>query len=241
MGKRIIAQRRGKGSTTYRAHSFRWGIKVQHRQYDEKEKTSLMKGKIIDLIHSKGHLAPIAIIHYENNEKQYMYAPENVRVNQEIISGIKAEAKVGNTLPLKNIPFGSLVYNIEIFPGDGGKLCRAPGASAKVLSQLGDEIVVELPSKKQKMINANARATVGVIVGKGRKDKPWVKAGKRHHIMRARGKLYPLTSGVAMNAVDHPFGSGRGRQHAKVKPPPRYAPPGRNVGPIRARRSGRKR
>ncbi len=239
MGKRIITQARGKGSTTYRAHSFRWGIKVKHRRYDEREKTTMVKGKIIDLKHNKGFLAPVAIVHYEDNEMVNMFAPEGIRVNEEIQSGINAEVKRGNTLPLRKIPEGTMVYNIELKPGDGGKLCRAPGLTTKVISNINEEILLQLPSKKQKKVNGWCRATIGTITGKGRKDKPFVKAGKVHHIMRARGKLYPRTSGVAMNAVDHPFGSGRGRQHAKVKSPPRFAPPGRNVGPLHARKSGR--
>ena len=240
MGKRIISQRRGKGSFTYSANSFRWKIRVKHRDYDEAEKTSSIKGKIIDLAHYKGHLAPVAIVQYENQEKNYIYAPENIKVNEEIESGPKAVVRSGNTLPLKNIPIGTHIYNVEMLPGDGGKLCRAPGMSGKIVSVSDDSVLIELPSKKQKKMHPLARATIGIITGKGRTEKPWVKAGKKHHAMRARGKLYPRTSGVAMNAVDHPFGSGRGRQHAKVKSPSPYAPPGRNVGPIRARRTGRK-
>lgn len=240
MGKNIIQQRRGRGTTTYRAHSHRWITAVKHRDYDELEKTSLIRGRILDLIHCSGHSAPLALIKYENNEQGYIFAPENIKVNEFIESGSKAQAKTGNTLPLKNIPEGTLVYNIEIMPGDGGKLCRTSGNSAKVISNLGESILVELPSKKQKKILSECRATIGTICGAGRKDKPFVKAGKRHFLMRARGKLYPITSAVAMNAVDHPYGSGRGRHHSKIKPAPRFAPPGRKVGSIRPKRSGRK-
>ena len=240
MGKRIISQRRGRGTPTYIAHSSRWNLIVRHRKYDEIEKTSAVKGKIIDIKHNQGFLAPIAVVQYENDRKLVnIFAPEGVRVNDEIQSGINAELKTGSTLPIKNIPEGTMIYNIEIKPGDGGKLCRSPGITTKLISHLGEETLVQLPSKKQKRLNGYCRATVGTITGKGRKDKPFVKAGKVHHIMRARGKLYPRTSGVAMNAVDHPFGSGRGRQHAKVKSPSRFAPPGRKVGPIGARKSGR--
>ena len=97
-----------------------------------------------------------------------------------------------------------------------------------------------MPSKKQKQFHPNCRATVGVIAGSGKGEKPILKAGKRHHMMKARNKLYPQTSGVAMNAVDHPFGSGRGRHKGKPTIAPRFAPPGRKVGMIRARRTGRK-
>ncbi len=239
MGKRIIAQRRGRGTFTYRSHSFRWAIEVKHRPYDGTEKNSVINGIITDLRHNKGFLAPIAEIKYQNNEICYIMAPEGVRVNDEIQSGASAQVKVGNTLPLKSIPEGTSIYNLEIKPGDGGKLCRAPGLVSRVIANFGNECLVELPSKKQKRLHPNCRATIGIIVGRGRKDKPFVKAGKLHHIMRARGKLYPRTSGVAMNAVDHPFGSGRGRHHSKIKPPSRFAPPGRKVGPIGAKSMGR--
>ena len=98
-----------------------------------------------------------------------------------------------------------------------------------------------MPSKQQKTFLPNCRATIGVLAGSGRVDKPFVKAGKKFHAMKAKNKLYPKTSGVAMNAVDHPFGSGRGRHIGKPKTPPRNAPAGRNVGLIRAKRTGRKR
>ena len=240
MGKRIISQRRGRGTVTYKSHSHRWKFKVSHRKYDDVEKTSNIKGKIVDLIHGKGHAAPVAIVKYDR-ELVHIYAPENIRVNDEVQSGLTSEIKIGNTLPLKNIPEGTPIYNIELSPGDGGKLCRSPGVSAKIITRIGNESLIELPSRKSKKIISECRATIGSVTGKGMKDKPFVKAGKVHHIMRAKGKLYPKTSGVAMNAVDHPFGSGRGRHHSKIKPPSRFAPPGRKVGPIRAKRTGRKR
>ena len=240
MGKNIISQRRGRGTTTYRAHSFRWLADIKHRRLDDHEKNSSIKGQIIDLLHSKGHSAPLALIKYSNNELGYIFAPELIKVGEEIESGIKARIKVGNTLPLSNIPNGTSIYNIEVNPGDGGKLCRASGTSAIVISNSENEVMVELPSRKQKKFNPSCRATIGIIAGKGKLDKPWVKAGKKHHAMRARGKLYPRTSGVAMNAVDHPFGSGRGRKHTKKKSMSEFAPPGRKVGPVRARRTGRK-
>ena len=98
-----------------------------------------------------------------------------------------------------------------------------------------------MPSKKEKEFNANCRATIGVVAGGGRLEKPFLKAGKKWHAKRARGKLYPVTSAVAMNAVEHPFGSGRGRHMGKPNVAPRHAPPGRKVGLVRPRRTGRKR
>lgn len=240
MGKNIISQRRGRGTTTYRAQSHTYVAEAKHRMYDDIEKSSAVKGKIMDIVHCPAHSAPLLVIKYENGEQSYIPAPENVRVNDIVSSGFTSEVKIGNTLPLQNIPEGTLIYNIEILPGDRGKICRSSGTFARVITKTRTGIIVELPSKKQKLFNPNCRATVGIISGGGRVEKPWVKAGNKHHAMRARGKLYPRTSGVAMNAVDHPFGSGRGRKKTKKKPCGPHAPPGRKVGAVSARRTGRK-
>lgn len=239
MGKRIIQQRRGRGTFTYRSpsHNFKGSLKL--RKYDDTEKSKSIKGKIIDFLHCPGHSAPLAKIKYEDGETILLAAPMKMRINDELFSGTNAPIGKGNVLPLKNISDGTLIYNIESKPGDGGKFVRSSGVSAKVLSRAGTNVLVQLPSKKKKTFNINCRAVIGEIAGGGRKEKPFVKAGKRHHAMRARGKLYPLTSGVAMNAVDHPFGSGRGRHAGKPTVPPRFAPPGRKVGMIRARKTGR--
>jgi len=239
MGKRIIQQRRGRGTLTYRSpsHNFKGTLKL--RKYDDVEKNKSIKGEIIELMHCPGHSAPLAKIKYENGETILIAAPMKIKVNDEVFSGVNAPFGIGNILPLKNIPDGSMVYNIEAKPGDGGKFVKSSGVSAKILSRVDSNVVVQLPSKKKKMFNINCRAIVGEIAGGGRKEKPFVKAGKRFHAMRARGKLYPQTSGVAMNAVDHPFGSGRGRHAGKPTIAPRFAPPGRKVGMLKAKKTGR--
>ncbi len=241
MGKRIITQRRGRGTKTYTSPSYRFKGKLSHRKYDDKEKSGKTQGQIIDLVHCPGHGAPLAVVKYEDKEITLISAPERVKVSDIVISGKEAPVQVGNTLPLGIIPEGTDIYNIEILPGDGGKLVRNAGAAAKIVTHLAGMTTVKLPSRKEKKLNSNCRATIGIIAGGGKTEKPFMKAGKRMHAKRAKNKLYPQTSGVAMNAVDHPFGSGRGRHAGKPKTPPRYAPPGRNVGLIHARRTGRKR
>jgi large subunit ribosomal protein L2 len=177
---------------------------------------------------------------YNNKETAYIMAPYGIKVNDEVASGAKAEPKPGNTLPLQHIPEGTLIYNLERKPADGGKMVRSAGTTATVVTVTKDQVMVLLPSKKEVPFSPNCRATIGVIAGGGRSEKPFVKAGKRHYLMRARGKLYPLTSGVAMNAVDHPFGCGRGRHVGKPKTVGQHAPPGAKVGKVRARRTGRR-
>ncbi|MBU4501786.1 MAG: 50S ribosomal protein L2 [Nanoarchaeota archaeon] len=241
MGKRLITQRRGRGTFTYKSFSHKFKGAIKHRKYDEAEKTSAVQGIVFDFIHCPGHTAPLAVIKYDSGDYTLIAAPIGLKVDDKVASGVKAELKLGNTLPLSNIPEGTEIYNIESKPGDGGKFVKASGGTAIVVTKLGDKVVVKLPSKKQKSFSAGCRATIGNIAGGGRTDKPMAKAGKNYHAMRARNRLYPRTSGVAMNAVDHPFGSGRGRHVGKCKTPPRGAPPGRNVGLIRSKRTGRKR
>src|SRR3989339_820148 len=241
MGKNLITQARGKGSTTYRAPSHKYVGKICYRTYDESERNGVVFGKVVDLVDCPGHFAPLLIIKYDTKEEVLISAPLNIKVGDIVASGATAPVQTGNVLPLKNIPDGTYIYNLECKPGDGGKLVRTSGTFAKVVGKIGEGVSVMLPSKKQKSLCGECRATIGTIAGDGRLEKPFVKAGTRMHAMRARNKLYPQVSGVAMNAVDHPFGSGRGRHVGKPKNAPRWAPPGRNVGLIKARRTGRKR
>lgn len=237
MGKRIITQRRGRGTFTYRAHSHRSKGNITSRVLDENEKNNFVEGRIIDLIHCGMHSAPLAVVKFENKEV-IMPAVEGIRVDERINAGIRAEIKKGNILQLKDIPEGTDVCNIEAAIGNPA-FCRSAGSFAKVVSKLNGKVVLKLPSKKERTFDGNCRAVIGVVAGAGKRERPFIKAGTRHHLMRAKGKLYPRTSGVAMNAVDHPFGCGRGRHVGKPKMPPRYAPPGRNIGLLHAKHSGR--
>ncbi len=240
MGKRIISQRRGRGTSTYRAPSHRYFGKVSHRVYDEIEKTGVLQGTIRDLINCPGHSAPLAAVEYDNGDKILMFAPQGIHTGQIISSGAKSEIKIGNTIPLKNTQIGTLVSNIESKLGDGGKFSRSAGAFGRVIGKTDKKITIEFSSKKQKKFDPECRAVIGILAGAGRKDKPILKAGKMSKIRKARNKLYPLTSGVAMNAVDHPFGSGRGRHMGKPRTVSRHAPPGRKVGSIASRKTGKK-
>jgi len=139
-----------------------------------------------------------------------------------------------------DIPEGALVNNIEGMPGDGGKFIRSSGVFGTIVGKTKGKVVVKLPSKKEKSFNENCRATVGVVAGGGRLEKPFMKAGTKYFAMKTKGKLWPITSGVAMNAVDHPFGCGRGRHMGKPSIAPKFAPPGRKVGQVKARRTGRR-
>jgi len=233
MGKRLIQQARGKGGPTYRAPSFRYKGKAK---YINKEASA----KVVDIIKCQGHSAPLVKLKYSDGTSGLMIAPENIRVGEEVEIKNDASAKNGNTLTLKNIPLGASVYNIENVPGDGGKFVRSSGGFAKVIGQTKTRIIVELPSKKQKEFHPECRASIGVVAGSGRKEKPFLKAGKKYFAMRAKNKLWPKSGGTSMNAVDHPFGGTTSSHKGRPTIAPKNAPPGRKVGKIRPRRTGRK-
>ncbi|MBN2422517.1 50S ribosomal protein L2 [Candidatus Woesearchaeota archaeon] len=234
MGKNIIQQARGKGGPTYRAPSFRYKAEVKYLK-------NVVAGKIGDIVKCQGHSAPLIKLKYNNGKENYLIAAEGIRVEDTISIGPTAELKQGNILPLKNIPVGTQIFNIESIPGDGGKFVRSSGGFARIISKKKEDIVVQLPSKKYKSFNPNCMACIGIIAGSGRKDKPFLKAGKRYYYMKSRNKLYPLTSGQAMNAVDHPYGTTRSSKKGFPTIAPKNAPPGRKVGKIRPRKTGKKR
>jgi large subunit ribosomal protein L2 len=231
MGKRIIQRRRGKGTFTFRVRRQAYNIRIQYPTIEG-------KGKVIKLVSHAGHTAPLALIKV-GNQHFYNAAVEGLEEGQEIDVGKTAAVKSGNILSLSAAPIGTNLCNVEIAPYAGGKLVRSSGLSAVVTKKLIGKVVLLLPSKREVTFDENARATVGVIAGGGRTEKPFVKAGKRWHLMKARNKLYPRTSPIKMNSVNHPFGGGRGKNMGKSGIAPRWAPPGRKVGLLRPKKSGR--
>jgi len=241
MGKRIIPQRRGRGTSTYRAHSFRFAGKASYNTYNKGE---AITGEIIDIIHSKGHSAPLMKVKYENGREALIpafdgaFIGKKISINQEE-SVDKENLEVGNAYLLKNIVEGTSIYNIELKPGDSGKIVKAGGSFAKVISHNKGMTKVVLPSKKEKLVNSNCRAFIGEIGGAGRLEKPFLKAGLKFHAMKKKNKLYPRTSGVAMSAYDHPHGGTRSLRKGRPTISPKNAPPGRKVGMLRPRHTGR--
>jgi len=230
MGKRIIQQARGKGSLSYRVRRRAFIYKIKYPMHDG-------EAVIADLIHSTGHTAPLMKITIAG-ETFYNPAFNGAVVGDKItING--QEAKHGTIMMLKHIPPGTHIYNLENNPGDGGKMVRTSGSSATITKKLEhNKISILMPSKKEIVLSGDCRATVGVIAGEGRTLKPFMTAGRKRYRMKPRNKLWPRTSAVKMNAIDHPFGSGRGKR-IKPKIAKRNAPPGSRVGHIRPRRTGR--
>jgi len=236
MGKNLIQQARGKGGPRYRAPSFNYAGKISMIR----ARADTVAGKVTDLIKCPGHSAPLAEVRYENGETVLLPAPERIKVGDDVNAGPAVGIETGNTLELRNIPEGTLIFNIESSPGDGGKFVRCSGTCARILSKIGNEILIELPSKKQKTFRGECRACIGTLAGSGRLEKPLIKAGAKHFAKKAKNKLYPIVCGVSMNAVDHPYGSGRGSHKGKPTTARRFAPAGANVGMLHPRRSGRK-
>ncbi len=231
MGKRIIVQARGHGSFSYRVrrNAYRYRLKYPRKLIGE--------GTVVRLFNSSGHSAPLAKIKYE---KEFFYIPAfKGMIEGQKIKFEGKEIKEGNILPLKDIPIKTPVYCIESRPGDGGIFIKTAGSYAAVNRIVGKRIFIMMPSKKEKEFNPKCRAVIGVIAGAGRLDKPLVKAGKSFYIKKTRNKLWPRTSAVKMNVIDHPFGSGRGKR-IKSKIAKRNAPAGRRVGLIRPRRTGKR-
>jgi len=236
MGKRLIQQRRGRVNGRYNAPSHRYRGEIKYA-YDLKDN----EGIVDNILHDPGRTAPLVSIRLKDNKIIYTIAPEGIKIGDKIrYTEEKGNIAVGNVLSLGKTPEGTPIYNIELAPGDGGKLVRAGGTTATVVTQHKGRTVVRLPSGRFKTLDSNCRATVGIAAGGGRKDKPFVKAGKKYHAYRTRGKLYPTVRGVAMNAVSHPHGGGAHQHVGKPSSIKRGASPGRKVGSIAAKRTGRK-
>jgi len=237
MGHRITTQNRGRGGPTYRAPSHRYKAELKHIGND----TQSVTGSIIDIEHDPARNAPIALVKLEDGTKVYMLVTEGIGIGESITWGTDADVKNGNTLPLINIPTGSFICNIEARPNDGGKFVRSSGVQAVVVDKIGERVGVRMPSGKTKWFNARCRATIGIVAGGGRVDKPFVKAGNKSHKMRNTASNWPRVRGVAMNVIDHPFGGG-GHQHTgRPKTIARGTSPGRTVGHVAARRTGKSR
>ena len=229
MGKNLRQQRRGKGSPRYRSPSHRFVGKPQYRI--PRDATS---GVVKNIIDAPGRLTPIAEIDVAG-KKMLQVPHEGMEIGQQISF---SEPTQGSIVPLRNISEGTKIYNIETLPGDGGKICRASGSFAILTTKGKNSCMLLLPSKQKKVLSSGCLATVGVASGSGRTEKPFMKAGTKYHAMKGMNRPYPRTSGVSKNPVDHPFGgSAKPGKHKSVK---RSMPPGKKVGSVSPRRTGKR-
>ena len=240
MGKRIRVQRRGRGAPTFRAATHKRIAPAKYPPLTREELEGKRVGVVEELLHEPGRGTPLAAVRFETGEKVYVVAPEGLFVGQRIEMGEGAKIEIGNVLPIGKIPEGTMICNVELRPGDGGKLARSSGAYATIVGHTAEGTIIKLPSGKTHYISDKCRAMIGVIAAAGRTEKPFLKAGAKYHLMRARGRKYPRTRGRAMIAAVHPYGSSK-RSARKVTTVSRGAPPGQKVGLIAARSAGKKR
>ena len=238
MGKRILAQRKGRGGSVFKSPSWRRVGKVRYLPPTETDYTSSIIGKIKLFMHDPGRGCPVALIEFENGIKELVVAAEGTYVGQKIVKGAAAPITTGNILPVEKIPEGTNICNVESKPGDGGKFARSSGTYASVVAHSLERTIIRLPSGKMKSIDPKCRGTIGVVAGGGRTEKPFVTAGRKYHLIKRKAKKWPVVRGKAMVAASHPHGGG---SHPKGGTPvPRSAPPGQKVGHIAPRRTGRK-
>ena len=182
------------------------GHKRRYRIVDFRRNKDGVPAKVAAIEYDPNRNCRIALLHYLDGEKRYILAPAQVRVGDILASGTQAEVRPGNCLPLRNIPVGTTVHNVEFRPGAGGKLARSAGSSVQLVAKEGDFAALRLPSSEMRRVSIECRATVGEV---GNAEADLIKVGKAG---RNRWKgVRPQTRGVAMNPVDHPLGGGEGK------------------------------
>jgi large subunit ribosomal protein L2 len=179
------------------------GAKRRYREIDFKRRKDGVPAKVATVEYDPNRTCYIALLHYVDGAKSYILAPQGIQVGAAIESGEKADIRAGNALPLRSIPTGTVVHNVELVPGQGGKLGRSAGSAIQVVAKEGDRVTLRLPSSEMRMVRAECRATVGTLSNSEHQNVKIGKAGRNRH----KGKR-PQTRGVAMNPVDHPHGGG---------------------------------
>jgi large subunit ribosomal protein L2 len=190
------------------------GHKRQYRLIDFKRNKDGIPAKVATIEYDPNRSANIALLNYKDGEKRYIIAPHGLKVGDMVESGAQADIKVGNTLPLKNIPLGTNIHNIELKPGKGGQLSRSAGESTQLMAKEGNYAHLRLPSGEVRLVHISCRATIGQVGNLDHENVTEGKAGRS----RWRG-IRPTVRGVVMNPVDHPHGGGEGRSPIGRKAP----------------------
>jgi large subunit ribosomal protein L2 len=202
--KQRISGRNNNGRITVRRRG--GGHKRQYRKIDFKREKLGIPAKVATIEYDPNRSAHIALLHYLDGEKRYILAPQGLAVGQTVLSGPQADIIVGNALPLRNVPLGTQVHNIELKPGAGAQIVRAAGAAAQLQAKEGDWALVKLPSGEVRRVPLDCTATIGQVGNLEHQNISLGKAGRT----RWRGRR-PKVRGVAMNPVDHPHGGGEGK------------------------------
>ncbi|SHJ06078.1 50S ribosomal protein L2 [Desulfofundulus thermosubterraneus] len=182
------------------------GHKRMYRIIDFKRDKDGIPAKVASIEYDPNRSARIALLHYADGEKRYILAPVGLEVGMTVVSGPDADIKVGNALPLRNIPVGTLVHNLELYPGGGGQLVRSAGAAAQVMAKEGKYAHIRMPSGEMRLLLLDCRATIGQVGNVEHENITIGKAGRSRWL-----GIRPTVRGVVMNPVDHPHGGGEGR------------------------------
>jgi len=245
MGRVLRAQRKG-SSGIFKSHNKHRKGAAKLRPNDYSERHGYVKGVVKEIIHDPGRGAPLARVVFRHPYKygqqvHNFIAVEGLYSGQFVYCGKKAQLKIGNVLPLGSMPEGTIVSNVEEMAGDRGRLARASGDYCTIVAHNPDtnQTRLRLPSGAKKTVSSAARATVGVTAGGGRIDKPVLKAARAYYKYKAKRNCWPVVRGVAMNPVEHPHGGGNHQHVGHATTVARDSPPGKKVGLIAARRTGR--
>lgn len=209
------------------------GSKPMYRLIDFKRTKDDMAAKVLGIEYDPNRNTRIALVEYTDGEKRYILAPLDLQVGELIESGPNAEIKLGNSLPLKNIPVGAVMHNVELNPGRGGQLARSAGASISLLAKEGDYAIVKMTSGEQRKIHISCRATIGQLGNLDHKNLVLGKAGRKRHMGRR-----PEVRGVVMNPCDHPHGGGEGKAGiGRIHPVSKWGQPALGYKTRRGRRA----
>jgi large subunit ribosomal protein L2 len=208
------------------------GAKRRYRRIDFGRRKDGVPARVAAIEYDPNRSAYIALLHYADGDKRYILAPHQLSVGDEVSSGEGADIRPGNSLPLRNIPTGTVVHNVELVPGQGGRLGRSAGTAIQVVAKEGSMVSLRLPSSEVRMVRADCRATVGGLSNSEHQNVKYGKAGRARH----KGRR-PQTRGVAMNPVDHPHGGGEAHHTPGGHP---VTPWGKPTLGYRTRKKGKK-
>ena len=206
------------------------GHKRQYRIIDFKRNKDGIIAKVATIEYDPNRSARIALLHYADGEKRYILAPNGLKVDDKIMSGPEADIKVGNALPIKNIPVGTQIHNIELKIGKGGQMVRSAGGSAQLMAKEGEHALLRLPSGEIRKVHINCKATIGQVGNLEHENITSGKAGRSRWL-----GIRPANRGVAMNPIDHPHGGGEGHSPVGRKHP--VTPWGKHAMGVKTRRN----
>lgn len=212
----VVGLRKSGGRNAYGRITVRHrggGAQRKYRIIDFNRTERDIPGKIVAIEYDPNRNTRIGLVNYVNGVKRYMLMPQGLAIGQQVLAGVEVEAKIGNCLPLRSIPVGFMVHNVEITPGSGGTFARSAGTSVQLMAKTEEHATLKMPSGEMRMVHLNCWATVGTLGNADHKNISVGKAGRTRH----KG-IRPTVRGMAMNPIDHPHGGGEGRSKSGSHP-----------------------